>query len=412
VCRVVSTVVSLALLIGVLGFAVVRPRGLGEYVGAVPAAVLAVLIGLVPWRDAVQELAGLGPTVGFLAAVLLLAHLADQAGVFRFAGAVAAHWSGGSPARLLGLVFAIASVVTAALSLDATVVLLTPVVFATASALSVRPKPHVYACNHLANSASLLLPVSNLTNLLAMSAGGLSFLGFAGLMALPWLAVIGVEYAILRRFFAGDLATPAHRPPPAQVRAPRAALAVLGLTLLGFVVAAPVGVHPAWVALAGAVALAVRQKARVTTLVREANPGFCLFVLALGVVVLGVSRGGFGALVDRVAPHRADLAGLLLMAVLAAVLANLVNNLPATLMLLPLAAHTPGLVLAVLLGANIGPNLTYVGSLATLLWRRILHGRGDPPVTGEFLRLGALTVPACLVAGVVSLWVSLKVSGL
>src|SRR4029453_19214770 len=110
---------------------------------------------------------------------------------------------------------------------------------------------------------------------------------------------------------------------------------------------------------------------------------------------------------DRVAPQHADLLGLLAMAGLAAVLANLLNNLPATLMALPFAARTPGLFLAVPLGANIGPNLTYVGSLATLLWRRILHKSGHPPVTGEFFRLGALTVPACLLVGVASLWVSL-----
>jgi arsenical pump membrane protein len=408
----VITIVSLLLLVGVLGFAVARPRGLPEAVAAVPAAIVVVVFGLVPWRDALHELAGLGPTVGFLAAVLLLAFLADEAGVFRYAGATAARWSRGSPRRLLGIVFAIASVVTAALSLDATVVLLTPVVFATASTLGVRPKPHVYACNHLANSASLLLPVSNLTNLLAMSAAGLSFLSFAGLMALPWVAVIGVEFLILRRFFADDLATPPHPEDVPRERAPRFALVVLGITLAGFALAGPVGVHPAWVALAGAVALAVREKQPVGTLVRKANLGFCLFVLALGIVVRAVSRSGFGTLVDRVAPHHADLLGLALMAGLAAVLANVLNNLPATLMLLPLAGHSPGLVLAILLGANIGPNLTYVGSLATLLWRRILHGRGQPPVTGEFLRLGALTVPACLIVGVASLWLSLRVSGL
>ncbi|GAA2493242.1 SLC13 family permease [Winogradskya humida] len=406
------TIVSLLLLVGVLGFAVARPRGLPEAVAAVPAAVIVVVFGLVSWRDAGDELVELGPTVGFLAAVLLLSYLADEAGVFKFAGAVAARWSRGSPQRLLGIVFVIASVVTAALSLDATVVLLTPVVFATASTLGVRPKPHVYACNHLANSASLLLPVSNLTNLLALSAAGLSFVSFAGLMALPWLAVIGVEYLILRRFFAQDLGTPEHSAQVEPERAPKFALVVLGLTLAGFAVAGPVGVHPAWVALVGAIALGVRMKKPVTTLVRKANLGFCLFVLALGVVVLAVSRSGFGTLVDRVAPQHADLLGLLAMAGLAAVLANVLNNLPATLMLLPLAAHSPGLVLAVLLGANIGPNLTYVGSLATLLWRRILHGRGQPPVTGEFLRLGALTVPACLIVGVASLWVSLRVSGL
>jgi arsenical pump membrane protein len=408
-----GTAASLLLLVAVLGFAVVRPRGLPEAVGAVPAALLAILLGLVPWHDALVELKDLGPTVGFLAAVLLLAFLADEAGVFRYAGSVAARWSNGSPRRLLAIVFVIASVTTAALSLDATVVLLTPVVFATASVLAVRPKPHVYACTHLANSASLLLPVSNLTNLLAMSAGGLTFLRFAGLMALPWLAVIAVEYLILRRFFADDLGTPARTLELPVEKAPRVALGIVGVTLVGFGVAEPFGVHPAWVALVGAVAMAVRNgERRPTTLIKAANPGFGLFVFALGIVVLAVSRGRFGVLVDWLAPERADLLGLLAMAVLAAVLANLLNNLPATLMLLPLATHSPGLVLAVLLGANIGPNLTYVGSLATLLWRQILRGRGHGPVTGEFLRLGALTVPACLLVGVAALWVSLRVSAL
>ena len=81
-------------------------------------------------------------------------------------------------------------------------------------------------------------------------------------------------------------------------------------------------------------------------------------------------------------------------------LANLINNLPAVLVLLPLAAPAgPGAVLAVLVGVNIGPNLTYTGSLATLLWRRVLHERGAGPSLGEFTRLGLLTVPAAIVAG-------------
>ena len=98
---------------------------------------------------------------------------------------------------------------TAALSLDATVVLLTPVVVAPAERMRVRARPHAYAAGHLANSASLLLPVSNLTNLLAFGATGLSFAGFAALMALPWLTVIGTEYVVFRWVFADDLHTPA-----------------------------------------------------------------------------------------------------------------------------------------------------------------------------------------------------------
>ena len=113
-----------------------------------------------------------------------------------------ARGSRGSPQRLLAFVFAIAAAVTVMLSLDATVVLLTPVVFATAARMRARPKPHVYACSHLANSASLLLPVSNLTNLLAFHATELSFARFAALMLLPTIAAVGVEWVVLRRFFA------------------------------------------------------------------------------------------------------------------------------------------------------------------------------------------------------------------
>jgi citrate transporter len=232
----VSTSASIVVLVGALVFAVVRPWGLPEAVTAVPGACVVVALGLVSWRDVGRELTALGPTVGFLAAVLVLAHLADDAGVFSYAGSVAGRLSGGSPRRLLGVVFVIASVVTAVLSLDATVVLLTPVVLATAMRARVRAKPHLYACAPLANSASLLLPVSNLTNLLAYSASGLTFLGFAGLMALPWLTVVGTEYVMFRFFFAGDLAAPARREAISPlVNAPRFALLVLAGTLVGSV---------------------------------------------------------------------------------------------------------------------------------------------------------------------------------
>jgi arsenical pump membrane protein len=359
-------------------------------------------------RSAWSELRSLGPTVGFLAAVLLLAYLAGEHGVFRYAGALAADLSRHSARRLLGAVFVAAAVITAALSLDATVVLLTPVVFATAGRIGARPKPHVYASAHLANSASLLLPVSNLTNLLAFSASGLTFIGFAAVMALPWAAVIVTEYLVFRWFFRVDLGAPAE-PVVAEDRvpAPRYALIVLALTLAGFAAAEPVGVHPGWVAVAGAIALAVPRRVPVRTLVRQANPAFCAFVFALGVVVLAVREHGLDRLVRALVPSSDGLLGLLAVAALAALLANLLNNLPATLVLVPAVAPSRALLLAVLIGVNVGPNLTYVGSLATLLWRQILHTRDAAPDAREFLRLGLLTVPIGLCAGVLALWLVL-----
>jgi arsenical pump membrane protein len=116
--------------------------------------------------------------------------------------------------------------------------------------------------------------------------------------------------------------------------------------------------------------------------------------------------------VRAVLPAGAALPELLAIAVLGAVLANLVNNLPATLIVVPVvAAAGPGPVLAALVGVNVGPNLTYVGSLATLLWRRVLHAEDTDVELGEFVRLGALTVPPALVACTVVLWLALQLLG-
>ncbi|GAA1665738.1 ArsB/NhaD family transporter [Fodinicola feengrottensis] len=408
------------LLVATLAVAIAAPRRVPEAAVAVPAAAVAVLAGLLPATAAWTETLRLAPTVGFLVAILLLAHLSDTEGIFRWAGAAMSRIAAGRPQRLLAVVFGVAALTTAVLSLDATVVLLTPVVFSTATLMRARPKPHVYACTHLANSASLLLPVSNLTNLLAYRTSGLSFAAFAVLMALPWLVVIGVEYAVFRRFFDTDLSSPARATQQPVGRPPVFAIVVLGGCLLGFATAGPLGVDPAIVAGAGAVVLLVRRlfvrtEPPVRTVwkaILEANPLFCLFVLALGIVVAAVSRHGLGALLAAVFPSGDSLVALLLAAAVAAVLANLVNNLPAALLLIPVAAGHPGLLLAVLLGVNVGPNLTYVGSLATLLWRRILRAREAGPAMGEFLRLGALTVPTALVAGVCALWLSLQLTGL
>ncbi|MFJ4781767.1 arsenic transporter [Streptomyces sp. NPDC088794] len=408
---------SVALLIAVLAFAVLRPKGLPEAVVAVPAAGLVIVAGAISPAHALDEIQRLGPVVGFLAAVLVLAHLCDVEGLFQACGAWMARRSAGSPGRLLAAVFLLASVITAVLSLDATVVLLTPVVFATAARAGVRAKPHLYACAHLSNTASLLLPVSNLTNLLAFETSGLSFTRFAALMALPWVAAIGAEYLIFRRFFADDLAlSELPSEPGEEPELPLFALITVGCTLAGFVVTSAVGIEPAWAAFAGALVLAVRAlvRRRETPLavLRASSPAFLAFVLALGVVVRAVVDNGLADALDHVLPAGSGLLALLGIAVLAAVLANLINNLPAVLVLLPLtAAAGPGAVLAVLLGVNIGPNLTYAGSLATLLWRRIVHRHDEDVALGEFTRLGLFAVPASLLSAVAALWLSLQLVG-
>lgn len=407
---------ALIALAALLAVAVRRPRGLPEIVVAVPAVGLLLALGAVSWARAWAEIERLGPVVGFLAAVLVIAACCDAEGVFRAAGAIMARASGRSSSRLLLAVVVLASVTTAVLSLDTTVVLLTPAVVATVRASNAPPRPQLYATAHLANSASLLLPVSNLTNLLAFAVVPISFLRFGSLMALPWLVTIAVETVGVWALFRTDLAVPHADSRAAAEPLPTLATTVVALTVAGFAITSPLGVDPVWVAVAGAAVLVGyrlrRRRTTVVAVVRSASPSFCGFVLGLGIVVRAASDHGLAHVVDHIVPSGNSFLALLGVAAVAAVLSNLINNLPATLLLLPIvAAGGIGPALAVLIGVDIGPNLSYPGSLATLLWRRAVADVVGVPTLADFTRLGVVTVPLAIVAATGALWLSLRVIG-
>jgi arsenical pump membrane protein len=407
-------------LVAALAAAVLRHQRAPEALVALGGAALLLAVGAIGWDAAWAEAKELAPTLAFLAALLVLGEGCNRAGLFAAAAGAMAAAARGSARRLLAVAVGAAALVTAVLGLDATVVLLTPAVLVAARQVRVPPRPATYACGHLANSGSLLLPVSNLTNLLAFHAVALSFVHFGALMALPWLAAVTLEWVALRRFFRSDLGVrptapggpQGVRPPPL----PRAPIAILAATLAGFVLSSPLGFDPLWPAVAGSVAMLGLQLARGSAgpadALRAVDLPLLGFVLGLGVIVRALTQNGLGETVDGLLPDGADLLALLGATGIAALLANLLNNVPALLVLLPAAAATgPATVLAVLIGVNAGPNLTYTGSLATLLWRRVLHERGSDPDLGEFSRLGALTVPPVLIAATVALWLALQVIG-
>jgi len=241
--------------------------------------------------------------------------------------------------------------------------------------------------------------------------------GFAARMALPWAVAIAIEWVALRRAFRGPLESRGRAPREAPLPLARAPLVVLAITFAGFVAAGPLGFDAAWPAALGAVLMIAERTwaehraragasmsagASARAWVRAADPALLVFVLGLGLIVRGLD---LGETVGDVLPSGDGLVALLGATFLAAVLANLLNNVPALLLLLPAAAAagTPT-VLAVLIGVNAGPNLTYTGSLATLLWRRILREREAEPSHKEFHVLGAVTVPPILIACTVALW--------
>lgn len=426
---------SLALLAVVLVAVVRRPGGRGELWWTAPAAVLVAATGLVDPEVALDTVRDLAPTLAFLAAMFVIARVAEVSGLFDRAAGLLGRARRRGEGPLLVAVALTAVAVTTLLSLDATAVLLTPVVVASARGSTGRDRP-LLATVFLANGASLLLPVANLTNLLALDQLGLTFPAFAARMALPTVAA-AVVITVGCRYLAPERPVPLDHPPAVRPPGPpdaphpgtgataagepsgRDALLAgggLAVLLVAFVVGSVAGIEPAVVAVAGAVLLGALVVGRGVVgpgpLLRAVDPAFLAFVATLGVVVAAPAEHGLTDFVADRLPDGDGLAALLLVAFGAALLANLVTNLPATLVLLPaLATRQPALLLAALIGVNVGPNLTVTGSLATLLWRRVARAEGAEPPMGSFVRVGLVTTPIALVAATTALWASLTVLG-
>ncbi len=368
---------------------------------------LAVLTGWLP-GGAAREVAvtRAGPVLAFLVGITVLAELADAAGVFDAAAGVCARAGGGSTRRLFLLVAALGTLTTIGMSLDTTAVLLTPVVLTLAARLGLRPLPFAFLVVWLAGTASLLLPVSNLTNLLAVQHLGASTgtLAFAGRMALPEVVAVVVTVAYLGLWFRRDL-TGGYDTPAPTVPADRLLFRVCAAACLALVPGVLLGAPPWTVAVPAAavcgLAFAVRRR-------RELRPGLVpwrLLVLTEGLflAVTALDRHGLGDLLAHAAGT-----GTLRTAGVGAVSSNVVNNLPAYLAVEPAVApgHTTQL-LGLLLGTDAGPLITLWGSLATLLWRQRCTARGVRISPWLFARVGLLGVPLVLVAS----WAALRVTG-
>lgn len=398
--------VPVAALVALLVTAYEHPRGRVEAVVGLAAAGATLATGILGWADVRDTVEHLGPVVLFLITILVVGDVCARAGLFAAAATRVREAGRGRPVPIFTGVFLLAAAVTAVLSLDATVVLVTPVVIGAAVAAGTSYRPGAHACLRMANSASLLLPVSNLTNLLAMPHLDLTFGGFALVMAPVLAVVLVVEYVGLRLLFRRELSEPpAPVEPPDHPALPVVPLVVVGLMLAGFGLGSPFGVDPFWFSGAAAVVLLAWGRRRgllsLGDAVNAAHPAFALFVLCLGVVVAAISTGFLGDWVADVLPTGTDFASLLAIALLATLLANLLTNLSATLLLVPLLAPLgDAAVLAALLGLNIGSGLSYTGSLANLLWRRGLVRLGHPPSQREFHRVSLLVTPISLVSAV------------
>jgi arsenical pump membrane protein len=402
-----------AVIWGIAGFAtlgvIVRPFRVPEYVWAVFGAVILVLFGLLPWRDALAA-AGKGIDVYlFLVGMMLLSEVARQEGLFDWLAALAVRSAKGSAKRLFLIVYGVGSLVTIFLSNDATAVVLTPAVYAAATAARVEPLPYLFICAFIANAASFVLPISNPANLVIFGAHMPPLGQWLYQFLLPSAASILVTYAALRFTQRKTLDRKiAEGPATKPLSAGGKCVAVgIGLTAIALLAASALDRQlglPTFVAGA-AVAVIVLLIARQSPLpvLRDIAWGVLPLVAGLFILVEGVEQTGLLRVMARMlreaaaaSPQETSVSA----GIVVALASNLLNNLPTGLVAATVSqgADVPLQVTSgLLIGVDLGPNLSVTGSLATILWLIALRREGEAVTAWQFLKIGMVVMPPALV---------------
>ena len=366
--------------------------------GLLVLGLVAVGIGLLPVEHALGLGARVAPVLGFVLAISAVAALATDAGLFDRLAEGAARLARGRGAVLWALVAVVALASTVFLSLDTTAVLLTPVVVTLARRVGLSPLPFAMTTVWLANTGSLLLPVSNLTNLLAESDPAFGS-GYAARSWLPALVAVVVPLAVLALVHRRALG---HRYRPVPTTAAEdpvllaAAAVVVALLVAALALGEPVLGVPVWVPATAAAlvlgAVAVVRRGRSAVSFRMLPLPLVVFVCGLFLAVDAAGRLGLTALLSAAAGSGEGLPALLRLAAAGTITANLADNLPAYLALEPTAGSAPRL-LALLVAVNAGPLITPWASLATLLWHGRLEAMGVHVNWWRFAALGAVAAP-------------------
>ncbi len=388
---------------------IARPFRWPEAIWAVAGAALLLVLGLMP-------LAAAGAAVGkgldvylFLIGMMLLSETAREQGLFDWVAATAVAHARGSTARLFALVFAIGIVTTTFLSNDATAVVLTPAVYAAARKAKADPLPMLLACALIANAASFVLPISNPANLV-LYGGKMPPLGqWFGAFALPSIAAIAVTFAMLRWAerdrLSGRCATDVTRAPlSGGGKAALAGIVVTAMLLLAVsALDRPLGLPTCIAGLATTLLVCARTRRSPLALARSVSWSVLPLVAGLFVLVEALDRSGVIGLVADALRSAAGtpVTGAASAGTILAFASNLMNNLPAGLIASEAVAqaHPPRLIVdALLIGVDLGPNLSITGSLATILWLQAIRREGEDVGFWRFLKVGAVTMIPALIA--------------
>jgi arsenical pump membrane protein len=431
-----QAVMAPAVFLFTLFLVLARPRDLNTGLAAISGAALALLAGVITLAD-VRTVAGIVWDATFaLIAIVVISVILDQAGLFRWAALQMARRAGGNGRTIFVAVILLGAVVSTLFTNDATVLILTPIVYEMLAALGFDHRmmlPYMMACGFVADSMSVPLAVSNLTNMITARYFSLEFGRFALLMLLPALACLGSTLLVLRWYYRREI--PRHYDqtavddPASAIRDPflfKVGLGVLGAMVVSFFLNSTLMSVPVSFVIAGgaAVLMVATLKNRIVepiTVLRQAPWHVIIFALGMYLVVYGVGRAGLtewsAAVVARLVAM-GPAAAIIGVGLLVALFSSLMNNLPGVMLgCLALAAvgasgaiHE-GMVLANVVGSDIGPKLTPIGSLATLIWLHSLQLKGMKITWQYYLKVGLIITPPVLLATLGALWLSMRVFG-
>jgi arsenical pump membrane protein len=408
-----------AIIWGIAGFAtlgvIVRPFRMPEYVWAVIGAGILVASGLLPWRDALAA-AGKGTDVYlFLVGMMLLSEVARQEGLFDWLATLAVRYAKGSAQRLFLIVYGVGTLVTVFLSNDATAVVLTPAVYAAAMAARVEPLPYLFICAFIANAASFVLPISNPANLVVFGAHMPPLGQWLYQFTLPSIASILITYATLRftqrdaldQAISEDFASK-----PLSLGGKCVAIGI-GLTAVALLAASALDRQlglPTFVAgMAVTVVILLISRQSPFPVLKDISWGVLPLVAGLFILVEGIEQTGILRVVARMLHETAassPRATSLGAGVIVAFASNLLNNLPTGLVAATVSqsADVPLQVTSgLLIGVDLGPNLSVTGSLATILWLIALRREGEAVTAWQFLKLGMVIMPPALLAALLAM---------
>jgi arsenical pump membrane protein len=404
-------ILSLLSLLGML----LRPRGIAEAWWVCGGAVLLVGLGLLPVAQALHAVGEGFDVYLFLTGMMILSELAREKGVFDWIAGLAARHAHGSPRRLFLLIYLAGTVVTAFLSNDATAVVLTPAVLTIVRRLRVEPAPHLLVCAFIANAASFLLPISNPANLVVFGRQMPALGPWLAIFFAPSVASIVVTLACLYFLTRGELRGEIAQAPRDERLSLDGRLALGGLVLSAIALATasacgwPLGLPTCVAALVATVVVGLRDFDIAGRVARGVAWSVLplvagLFVIVAALQATGLLQGAARGLewAQRLGP----VASHMITGFFVALVCNGMNNLPVGLLsgaALRAAAEQGGVAHAVLIGVDLGPNLSVTGSLATILWLIALRREKVEITAWQFLKIGLVTMPLALAASLLAL---------